>query len=61
MTIDPEGYKEKLKQELKTQTTVETARKLKIDQKRNSNSETLFEEEQKKPTIQRSGFKNPFA
>lgn len=61
MTIDPKGYKEKLKEQLKTETTVETARKLKIDQKRNSNSETLFEEEQKKPTIQRSGFKNPFA
>jgi hypothetical protein len=61
MTVDPKGYKEKLKEQLKTETTVETARKLKIDQKRNSNSETLFEEEQKKPTIQRSGFKNPFA
>lgn len=61
MTVDPKGYKEKLKEQLKTETTVETARKLKVDQKRNSNSETLFEEEQKKPTIQRSGFKNPFA
>ncbi len=61
MTVDPKGYKEKLKAELKTAETVETARKLKVDQKRINNSETLFEEEQKKPTISRTGFKNPFA
>lgn len=61
MTLDPKGYKEKLKAELKTAETVETARKLKVDQKRVSNSETLFEEEQKKPTISRTGFRNPFA
>lgn len=61
MTVDPKGYKEKLKADLKTAETVETARKLKVDQKRISNSETLFEEEQKRPTISRTGFKNPFA
>lgn len=62
MTVDPKGFKDKLREELKTQGTVETARKLKIDQKRNSSSETLFEEEPTtRKTINRGGFKNPFA
>lgn len=59
-TIDPEGFKEHLLEELRTKVSADTAKKLKI-QSTKANSGGNFTEEQstKKPAISR-GFRNPF-
>jgi hypothetical protein len=57
--IDPEGFKQKLIDELKTQVSAETAKKLKITNTKPSGSTTIATETSSKPVIKR-GFRNPF-
>lgn len=60
-TLNRKAFKDKLKEELKTQETVNTVRKLKIEEsKKQTTNEGFDEDEPRKNTIKRTGFKNPW-
>lgn len=62
LTLNRGSFKDKIRTEIKTEVTAETSRKLKtLDNKKANTSEGFFEEEtNRKPTVKRQGFKNPW-
>lgn len=60
LALDRDGFKEKLRDEIKSEQAANTARKLKTEQKRQS-SEASIPGEEKKKGIKREAFKNPFS
>lgn len=58
--IDREGFKKKLADELKTQVSASTEKKLRIQEQKATSGSSMFQEDtSKKPTLKR-GFKNPW-
>lgn len=59
-TLNRGAFKDKLREELKTIEAADTVRKLKTQDRKANTQETLYEEEPRRNTIQRVGFKNPW-
>lgn len=59
-TLNRGSFKDKIREEIKTDETASTVRKLKSEQRRATSQETMFEEEPRKNAVKRSGFKNPW-
>lgn len=60
-TLNRKSFKDKFKEELKTQETASTVRKLKIEEsKKQTTNEGFDEEPTRKNIIRRTGFKNPW-
>lgn len=60
-TLNRKSFKDKFKEELKTQETASTVRKLKIEEsKKQTTNEGFDEEPTRKNVIRRTGFKNPW-
>lgn len=61
LTLNPKGFRDKIKEEAKSIEASDTVRKLKIEEKRKSaTNEGFDEEEPKKNVIRRQPFKNPW-
>lgn len=59
-TLNRGSFKEKLREEIKTDETLNTVRKLKSEQRKATAQETLFEESPRTNSVKRQGFKNPW-
>lgn len=59
-TLNRSSFKDKLREEIKTDETATTVRKLKSEQRRATAQETMFEEEPRKNSVKRQSFKNPW-
>lgn len=63
LTVDKQGFMDKLKETMKTEITSDTVRKLKTAKTSSANSpqDTTPDNTNRKNVIQRGGFKNPYA
>lgn len=63
LTLNRGNFKDKIRTEVSTQETANTVRKLKIQDSKKASTQEGFEEEgaERKNTIKRSGFRNPFS
>jgi len=59
-TLNRSGFKDKLKEEIKTAETVDTVRKLKTQERKATTQETMYNEDSPKNVIKRQAFKNPW-
>jgi hypothetical protein len=60
LTLNRKSFKDKLREEIKTNEAANTVKKLKIEESRKSATNEGFDEEPRKNVIKRQGFKNPW-